>query len=181
MPRKHRPQFAGAVYHVGARGNNRRTIYTCDEDRELFLLFLGRIVWRLGWRLHAYCLMGNHYHLLVQTMNANIAEGMQYLNGAYARVFNGRHRRKDHLFGRRYWHELVETDAHLVWLTRYIVRNPVRAGICPAAGDWPWSSFRATVGDVERPTFLAVAWVLAQFGDDRETAQARYRRYVSTE
>lgn len=178
MPRKHRPQFEGALYHVGTRGNNKRVIFTCRDDRELFLRLLAKIVWRLGWRLHTYCLMGNHYHLLVYTPEANLAEGMQYLNGAYARIFNALHDRRDHLFGRRYWHELVEDDPHFVWTSRYIVRNPVRAGICAKADAWEWSSLRATVGDVERPTFLAVAWVLAPFGRDRERAQSRYREYV---
>jgi REP element-mobilizing transposase RayT len=166
------------VYHVATRGNNGRPTFTCTEDRELFLRLLEIVVVRMRWRLHAYCLMGNHYHLLVETTEENLAQGMQFLNGAYARLFNELHRRRDHLFGRRYRSVYVVREEHFVWLTRYIVRNPVREGWCERPGEWNWSSFNATVGDVERPPFLAVAWVLARFGDDHESARPRYRAYA---
>jgi REP element-mobilizing transposase RayT len=153
-------------------------VFTCAEDRELFLLLLDKVVWRMRWRLHAYCLMGNHYHLLVETTLPNLAEGMQYLNGTYARLFNELHGRRDHLFGRRYRCVEIVREEHFVWLTRYIVRNPVREGWCERPGQWPWSSFNATVGDAERQPYLSVAWVLARFGDDHVSARDRYRAYA---
>jgi REP element-mobilizing transposase RayT len=173
-----RIQVAGGTYHVATRGNNRRAIFTCADDRELFLRLLEIVVRRMRWRLHVYCLMGNHYHLLIETTQPNLAQGMQYLNGAYARIFNELHRRRDHLFGRRYRSVHVIREEHFVWLTRYIVRNPVREGWCDSPGGWGWSSFNATVGDAERPAFLSVAWVLARFGTDHATARPRYRAYA---
>lgn len=178
MPRELRPRVAGGIFHVVTRGNNHRSIYTCADDRELFLRLLDKIVWRSGWRLHAYCLMGNHFHLLVQTPEVNLAPGMQFLNGTYARLFNELHGRRDHLFGRRYRCVQVVREEHFVWLTRYIVRNPVREGWCARPGDWRWSSFRATVGDDERPRYLSTAWVLARFGRDHSVAVRRYRSYA---
>jgi REP element-mobilizing transposase RayT len=178
VPRALRLQVAGATYHVAARGNNGRPIFVCDDDRELFLRLLDKIVWRLGWRLHAYCLMTNHFHLLLQTPEQNLADGMQFLIGAYARNFNQVHGRREHLFGRRYLGVMVTREAHFVWLLRYVLRNPVRAGLCDSAGDWRWSSFGATVGDAPRPRFLTVAWALARFGPTHEVACPRLRAYV---
>jgi REP element-mobilizing transposase RayT len=171
----------GAVYHVTTRGNNGRSIYDDVVDRYVWLGELATVRARMGWIVHAYCEMGNHFHLLVETPLANLADGMCQLNGAYARGYNVRHRRSDHLFGRRYWCERVVKDRHLVAAARYIVRNPVRAGLCAAAWEWEWSSYRETAGLVPASSFLAVDWVLGYFSSDRLEARQRYARFVAEE
>jgi putative transposase len=181
MAREPRSCIAGGIYHVASRGNNRRPIFLTDSDRHYFLMLLDKTVMRHGWKLHAYCLMGNHFHLLVETPNANLAEGMQLLVGTYARLFNLQHGRRDHLFGRRYLCAPVRREEHFRWLTRYIVRNPVRAGLCASPGDWKWSSFAATAGSARRPRYLSVAWVLARFGASPEVARRRYRAYAEAD
>jgi REP-associated tyrosine transposase len=178
VPRLPRPQFPGALYHVGTRGNRRCRICFDDRDREYFLELLDKIVRKLRWKVHAYCLMNNHYHLLVETPNGDIARGMEWLNGRYARWFNGRHGFTGHLFERRYFDELVESEHYLLELSRYIEMNPIRAGLVGDPSDWPWSSYRAIAG-LEKPRrFLTTTWILSQFGRDLERARARYRQFV---
>jgi REP element-mobilizing transposase RayT len=143
-----------------------------------FLRFVAIVVERHAWRCHAYCLMTNHYHLLVETPNADISRGMEYLNGRYARAFNARHGYEGHLFERRFYGELVEGNLHLLELSRYIVLNPVRAGICQRAGDWLWSSYRAATGHARRPAFLTTDWLLGQFNRDRRHARLLYADFV---
>ncbi len=158
-----RPHVPGGIYHVTSRGNRRECIYLDVLDRRRFLGNLDDVVRRFAWRCHAYCLMGNHYHLVVQTPKPNISEGMQRLNSRYAESFNRRYRLSGHLFQGRFYSELVETDAHLLELARYVVLNPVRAGLCPDAADWMWSSYRATAGLERRPRLLTETGILAQF------------------
>src|SRR3954452_9128535 len=153
MGRQRRVQFPGALYHVTTRGNWQRTIFLDDRDRETFLVILGGVVAQHGWVCHAYCLMDNHYHLLVATPAANLAEGMRALNGRNARSFLRRHSYSGHLFGHRYHPVLVERHEHLQEAARYVVLNRVRAGLCATARDWPWSSFRATAGEARCPRF----------------------------
>lgn len=176
MARPLRLQFEGALYHVTARGNAREPIFHSSADYERFLAVTEQVVSRYGWICHAYCLMGNHYHLLVETPNANLAAGMRHLNGVYSQAFNRAHRRVGHVFQGRYRSVLVEKERHLLTLTRYIALNPVRAGLCRDPADWPWSSYRATCGLSRAPTFLANEWLLACF--HRERASARYRAFV---
>ncbi|MBD0330019.1 MAG: transposase [Thermoleophilia bacterium] len=178
MARPLRIQFAGALYHLTSRGTGRRFVFLDDADRLLFLESLRQVVERFGWRLHAYCLMGNHFHLLVETPQPNLARGMRQVNGVYAQRFNRRHQRWGHLFGHRYQAILVHREGHLLELARYIVRNPVRAGLCRSPLDWRWSSCRATAGLEPVPSFLTVDWLLAQFGSDRARAQRAYRDFV---
>lgn len=149
-----------------------------DSDRELFLDILGRVVGRFGWLCHAYCLMDNHYHLLVETPKPNLTLGMRQLNGVYTQSFNRRHRRVGHLFQGRYKAVLVEKEAHLLELCRYVVLNPLRARVKKRADQWRWSSYRATAGLAPVSPFLTVDWVLRQFGTRKQQAQARYRRFV---
>jgi putative transposase len=158
-------QFPGALYHVTTRGNWKRRIYLDDRDRELFLSLLAQVVERYGWVCHAYCLMDNHYHLLVQTPDGNLADGMRALNGRYARAFLQRHAKTGHLFGRRYHPVLIERQEHLLEVVRYVVLNRVRARLCSAAEDWPWSSYHATAGLARRPRCLTTEWVLGLFAD----------------
>ncbi len=168
MGRPLRVQFEGALYHVTTRGNWKRPIYLDDRDREVFLALLAQVVEQYGWICHAYCLMDNHYHLLVQTPEANLAEGMRALNGRYARAVLVRHGRGGHLFGRRYHAVLIERHEHLLEVARYVVLNRVRARLCADVHDWPWSSFHATVGAARRPSFLTVDWTLGLFGADAD-------------
>ena len=178
MPRPPRPQVPGASHHVTARGVDGCTIYRDDRDRLAFLERLDDVVVRFGWRLLAYCLMTNHYHLVVRTPWPTLSRGVQRLNGMHAQRFNQRHRRTGHLFGARFASPRLEADAHLLLACRYVVRNPVRAGLCVAPAGWRWSSFRATVGQSRAPTFLATADLLPHFGRTEEAARTAYRAFV---
>ena len=178
MTRPLRLQFAGAVYHLTSRGNARQRVFLEDEDRELFLNTLSQVVSRYGWLCHAYCLMANHYHLLVETPKPNLSLGMRQLNGVYTQLFNRSHRTVGHLFQGRYKAILVEKQAHLLELCRYVVLNPLRVKAKSRVGQWRWSSYRATAGLASVPQFLTVDWVLSQFGERRGQAQRRYRDFV---
>ena len=177
IPRALRIQAAGAVYHVTARGNRRQDIFCDAADYQRFLEFLGAVVLRFGWRCHAYCLMPNHFHLVLETPEPNISAGMQLLNGSYAQWFNWRHGFNGHLFQGRFHDRLVESPYHLLELARYVVLNPVRAGLCERASDWRWSSHRAVVGEA-RSAVLTVSWLLSQFGVDTDRARESYQRFV---
>jgi putative transposase len=174
-----RIEFAGAFYHLTARGNNGRLIYLDERDRESFLGLFLRVSTPLGWRCHTFCLMGNHYHFLVETPRPNLAAGMVRLNGEYARSFNRRHGRRGHLFEKRYHSVVIEREAHLLEACRYVVLNPVRAGLCDTADDWVWSSFRATAGLAAVPRFLHVDWLHEQFARDTIAARDQYTAFVS--
>lgn len=178
MARPLRIEFEGALYHVTSRGNAGQDIFSGDVDRRLFLAFLARAVERYRWICHAYCLMDNHYHLLIDTPDANLSRGMQYLNSGYTQAFNRRHRRSGHVLKGRFRSVLVERESHLLELARYIVLNPVRAGMIDTPDSWPWSSYRATAGLVDRPEWLSVSWILSQFHPDLGTAVGEYRRFV---
>jgi putative transposase len=179
MPRAPRLQIAGGIYHVTARGNRRQEIFTDDGDRIRFLALLDDVACRLDWSGHAYCLMPNHFHLVVETPGPTLSAGLQRLNGSYAQWFNLRHRKEGHLFQGRFHSILVETDAHLLELSRYTVRNPVRARLCATPIDWPWSSCRAMLG-LARPTnFLTVSRVLGHFGPDPHRARRAFHRFVN--
>jgi putative transposase len=164
MGRPRREQFAGALYHVTTRGNWKRDIYLDARDREVFLWLVSAVVADHGWLCHAYCLMDNHYHLLLQTPRTNLAAGMRDLNGRYARAFLKRHRHSGHLFGPRYHPVLIELHEHLLEVTRYVVLNRVRARLCDSVEQWPWSSYHATAGLRRRPRFLTTDWTLGLFG-----------------
>lgn len=179
MARPLRLEYAGAVYHVMARGQERGAIYRGDEDRERFLEELGEVVGERRWVLHGYCLMTNHYHLLVETPEANLTSGMQLLNGRYSQAFNREQRRKGHLFEDRYKAVVVEKEGYLLELCRYLVLNPVRAGMARSAREWRWSNYRATAGETARPGFLEVDWTLSQFGKEARRAREAYRRFVA--
>jgi len=178
MARPLRIEFPGALYHVTSRGDRRGTIFEDDEDRETFLQILAEVVERCNWVCYAYCLMGNHYHLVVETPEANLSKGMRHLNGVYTQASHRRHRRVGHLFQGRFQGILVDRDGYLLELTRYVVLNPVRAGMVEGPGDWPWSSYRAMVGDAAAPKWLATVTVLALFTKQRAAARRRYTRFV---
>ena len=178
MARPVRLELGGALYHVTARGDRREAIYEDDTDREQFLEVLGNVVARFNWRCHAYCLMGNHYHLVIGTPDGNLSKGMRQLNGVFTQWSNRRHRRTGHLFQGRYKAILVDADSYLLELTRYVVLNPVRARMVKSAGRWPWSSYGATTGEADAPAWLEVDGLLAQFGTLRSRAVAGYERFV---
>ena len=135
---------------------------------------------RYRWLALAYCLMSNHYHLLVETPRGNLAKGMCQLNGVYAQSFNRRHGRDGHLFQGRYGARLVQADEHLLAAVRYIVRNPLRADICTRLEEWPWSSHRATIGE-KPPGFLATDRLLSFLGESRPSARTSYLALVESE
>lgn len=181
MSRPLRLDLPGALYHVTTRGNAREAIYRDDEDRETFLTLLGETCTRSGWRCYAYCLMTNHYHLLLALEEApagRLVRGMQHLNSRSAQQFNRRHRRVGHVYQGRYHAVLVQRERHLLELARYVVLNPVRAGTVADAAEWRWSSYRATVGVAPAPSWLAADAATAPFGAGAEGRRA-YAGFVA--
>ena len=178
MARPLRLEFPGALYHLTARGNGRAAIFLNDSDRRAFLSILGDVVERYNWICHAYCLMNNHYHLLIETPDANLSEGMRQLNGVYTQSFNRRRGSVGHVFQGRFKSIIVDKDSYLLELCRYIVLNPVRAGMVGHPKEYPWSSFKSTAGFCRKPEFLFTDWVLAQFGRNRTAARKNYQRFI---
>ena len=179
MARQLRIEFPGAVYHITSRGNARGNIFEQIADKRLFISILTQVIERNNWLCHAYCLMDNHYHLLIETIDANLSVGMRQLNGVYTQSFNRIHKRVGHLFQGRYKSIHVEQETYLLELCRYIVLNPIRAGMVKSADQYTWSSYKATAGMVEQPPFLTAAWILRHFGKQRRMAQKKYRAFVS--
>jgi len=179
MARPLRLAFKDGLYHVTARGNGRQPIFEDDIDRESFLAVLASTVARYHILCHAYCLMGNHYHLLLETPEANLSCAMRQLNGVYGQRFARQHERPGHVLQGRFHAQVVDRDAYLREVCRYVVLNPVRAGLVTHPGRWPWSSYRATAGEAPVPAFLTVDWVLS-LGDTpvRARAEHRYRQFV---
>jgi REP element-mobilizing transposase RayT len=173
-----RVEFEDALYHVHARGNERASIFRDDHDRRWLLAGLEQAVNRYGWICHAFCLMSNHFHLMLETPHANLSLGMRQLNGVYAARFNRRHDRVGHLFEGRFKAWLVEKDAYALGVARYVVLNPVRAGLCTHPRQWRWSSYRATAGIDPAPAFLTIGWLLDQLSLDRGEARRRYVAFV---
>ncbi len=179
MSRPIRIEFPDALYHVTARGDRREDIFEDDADRLAFLSILEQVIARFNWICHAWCLMDNHYHLLIQTPDANLSKGMRQLNGVFTQTSNRRHRRVGHLFQGRFKAILVDSDAYLLELSRYVVLNPIRAGMVKRPDEWRWSSYRATVGLESAPPWLAAGSLLAQFAKRRKVARQRYARFVA--
>jgi putative transposase len=160
------------------RGNNKADVFLSDADRRLFLALLADARGRCGWFVHMFCLMSNHYHLLIETPQPNIAEGMQWLNSRYAHCINQKYERVGHLFQRRYADGLIQDGEHLRTVSRYIPLNPVKAGLCKRPEDWRWSSYAATLGRSRRPHFLSVDWILGRFSSDMGEARTAYQEWV---
>jgi len=178
MARPLRIEFEGALYHVTSRGNDHGRIFFTDTDRVAFLKLLEEVVERYSWICHAYCLMTNHYHLVVETPNANLSRGMRHINGVFTQRINKLNQRSGHILQGRFKSILIEKDSYLLELARYVVLNPVRAKMVRSAKDWRWSSYRATAGLEEAPDFLTVRWILAQFDLDPTNARKAYRKFV---
>ena len=171
--------FPGVVVHAIARGNAREFVFLDEQDRRVFLELLARVVERFGLVVYAYCVMGNHYHLVVEAPRGNLSQGMRQLNGCYAQYFNRRYGRCGHVFQARFRSILVESDSYLLSVCRYAVLNPLRAGICRRPEQWLWSSYRASAGIDAAPGFLAVDRLLGMFAPTRAQAQVLYRRFVA--
>jgi putative transposase len=175
------PRLAAAgFYHITTRGNNRRDIFLDDLDREGFLSTVAAVVELHLWKCHAFCLMTNHFHLLVETPDESLPNGMQRLNLAHARSFNRRYGTTGHVFEAPYHSEPVTRESHALLAIRYIVRNPVEAGLCRTPEEWPWSSHGASLGLRRAPPFLTSTWVLGLFGDDVRIARRRLRHFALT-
>jgi len=179
MTRPLRLEFPNALYHITSRGDRRESIYDDDVDREVFLEILGNVVTDYNWLCHGYCLMDNHYHLIIETLDGNLSKGMRQLNGMFTQTTNRRHSRTGHLFQGRYKAILVDKDQYLLELARYVVLNPVRAkGMIRSIEDWPWSNYLAFIGRAEVKEWLTPDWVLSQLGINRAFAIENYRRFV---
>ena len=153
VPRPPREEEAGAIHHVFDRGNNHQTIFRDADDRRTFLRLLGDVARERRWNILAFCLLDNHFHLLVETLEPNLGRGMQRILSLYAQIFHARHGSKDALFGRRYGNKRVRDDVYLWTLLSYVAMNPVKAGLCRAPEDWPWGSHASMVA--KAPSWLA--------------------------
>jgi putative transposase len=178
MARPLRIEFPGAVYHVTSRGNEKKEIFRDDRDRVAFLQILAKCCNLFDWLCHAYCLMGNHYHLIIETEDATLSRGMRHLNGVYTQKFNWNHNRVGHIFQGRYKAILIQKESHLLEACRYVVLNPVRAKQVADPRQWKWSSFSATSGLAAPADFLTTDWVLQQFDPKRTSACKKYREFV---
>jgi REP element-mobilizing transposase RayT len=178
MTRPLRIELAGGLYHVTSRGDRREAIYFCDEDRLKWLELLGEVCKQFNWRAHAWCQMSNHYHLVVETPEPNLAQGMRQLNGVYTQYINRKHQRVGHVFQGRYKAVIVERDAYLLELARYVVLNPVRAGMVSLPGEWAWSSWAVMMGQAPAPEWFESSWLLQQFSSDSQRARKAYEDFV---
>lgn len=179
MTRPLRLEFPNALYHVTSRGDRRENIFEDDDDRLRFLEIFESVVADYNWLCHGYCLMDNHYHLIIETLDGNLSKGMRQLNGVYTQASNRRHGRGGHLFQGRYKAILVDKDRYLLELSRYVVLNPLRAkGMVKRLEDWLWSSYLAMVGDALKPEWLTTDWILSLFGKQRRIAMEKYRQFV---
>jgi len=178
MARPLRLEHPGAVWHVTSRGNNREDIYRSDEDHLKFLSIFVEAVRRFSWIVHAYTLMTNHFHLVLETPEPTLSRGMKWMNGKYAQWFNRKYQRCGHLFQGRFKGFLVEKQSYLLTLIQYVALNPVRAGMVERPEQYPWSSYRATAGFETAPPWLTTEWALTPFGLDLITQQQGYREYV---
>jgi putative transposase len=178
MSRPLRIEYPGAVYHVTSRGNEKKPVFKDDHDRESFLNALQHVNKRYNWICHAYCLMTNHYHLLIETPDGNLSIGMRQLNGVYTQLFNKRRGLTGQLFQGRYKAILIQKDSHLLEVCRYVVLNPVRTKMVEQPEEYAWSSYLATAGKAKPHPCLTTDWVLGQFSRIRGKAVQEYRKFV---
>jgi len=178
MSRPLRLEFSGALYHVTSRGNEKKAIYLEDSDFEMFLSLLAEVCLRFNWVIHSYCLMTNHYHLVIETPEGNLSRGMRHLNGVYTQRFNSKHKRVGHLYQGRYKAILVDKEGYLLELCRYVVLNPVRAKMVKVPDEWLWSSYLVTIGESFGFDGLATDAILLQFGAQRSQAIELFQEFV---
>jgi REP element-mobilizing transposase RayT len=170
MARPHRIEIPGGIYHIMSRGNAKAPVFTDDSDYIKFIDILAKSVAIHQWLCHAYCLMSNHYHLLIETPEANLSSGMHLLNGMYTQAFNKKHSRTGHVFEGRFKSIIVEKESYLLELARYILRNPVRAGVVESPEMYQWSSYNALAGRIPTPGFLHTDGIISFFGSLRHDA-----------
>jgi putative transposase len=179
MARARRIQLPGLIRHVMSRGNGRMSIFLDEEDYRKFVYVLSDVVEEFELDCFVYCVMSNHYHVALRPTLPNLSEAIRHLNSRYAQWWNRRHGRVGHVFQGRFKDQIVQHEGYFRTLCRYVALNPVRAKLVEHPADWPWSSYAATVGLRPAPTFLAVADVLGQFGDeDAQLLQGRFAEYV---
>ncbi len=178
MSRPVRIEFPGATYHVTSRAVEGQPVFSSDKDRKQFLNALAMVVDRFSWLVHSYVLMDDHYHLVVETPQANLSRGMRQLNGVYTQCFNRAHDRQGPIFQGRFKSILVEKETYLLEVCRHVVLSPVRANITTLADKYRWSSCRALAGDIRIPHWLYADWILGNFGNAIVASQEKYRQYV---
>lgn len=178
MARPLRIEYPGAVYHVMSRGNAYQDIYLDNQDRRVFLKNLESCIELHNLVCHAYCLMDNHYHLLLETPDGNLSQAMRDINGNYTQKFNARHKRVGHVLQGRYKAYVIEKEPYLLEVARYIVNNPVEAKMVQNPREWKWSSYKTTAGVVKSPKWLETDFTLGLFAKQRQEAQKRYRKFV---
>ena len=180
MARPLRIEYSGAFYHVMHRGNAGSNIFKSKRDRERLLEYFGTAAERYEIKIHTYCLMPNHYHLLIETPHPNLSQAIKWINVSYVGYFNRKRRRSGHLFQGRFKAIVVDADEYLKHLSRYIHLNPVRAGIVDQCKDYQWSSYPVFGGYVKAPELLETHWLLSQFGKNMSRAKRRYRDFVES-
>ena len=180
MARPLRIEYPGAFYHVMHRGNAGADIFESDRDREKFLEYISKAVERYEIKIHTYCLMTNHYHLLTETPHPNLSQAIKWINVSYAAYFNRKRRRCGHLFQGRFRAILIDADEYLKHLSRYIHLNPVRARMVDLCKDYSWSSYLVFGGYAKAPEWLDTRWLLSLFGENQTKAKKRYRSFVES-
>ena len=179
MTRQFRTEFPGALYHIYSRGNNKKTIFHEDEDRHKFLSILNKVLKDCNILCYGYRIMGTHYHMLLETPDANISRGMHRLHSTYAQYFNNRYECVGHLFQGRFHSILVQRELYLLELCRYIVLNPIRAGLVKHPGEYKWSSFNEMIGAIKHEyRILSTEWILSRFGTETNEARNNYVHFV---
>lgn len=179
MTRPLRIEYPGAYYHITSRGNERKNIFLHKVDRNKFLSYLRSSSLRYGAIIHAFCLMGNHYHLLVETPRGNLSQIMRHINGAYTIYFNVKHKRRGHLFQGRYKAIIIDVDSYAGELSRYIHLNPVKAGIAKMPENYNWSSYSCYIGRKKKPDWLTTDFILHYYGNDNKQAIRNYQKFVA--
>jgi len=179
MARPLRITYPGAFYHITSRGNERKAVFKSRKDREKFLEYLESATKRYEALIHAYCLMDNHYHLLMETPSGNLPRIMAHINSAYTTYFNNKRDRSGHLFQGRYKAILVEADEYAKELSRYIHLNPARAGIVELPMEYEWSSYSYYIGKRKAPEWLHMGFILGYFGRKISDSQKNYEKFVS--
>ena len=178
MSRPLRIEHPGTLYHITARGNSGQLIFFDEDDKDIFLSILLSVLRRYSWRCYAFCLMGNHYHLVIETTKANLSRGMRQLNGTYAQRFNKKAKRYGHLFQGRFKAYIIEEDRYMLAVLRYVVLNPVRAGLCAHPQEYRYSSYLKTAGPANNNDPVDTAYVLRRFGATNKIAVNKYRRFI---
>jgi putative transposase len=178
MARPLRIEYPGAYYHITSRGNEQKDVFKSQRDREKFLEYLASATERYGAVIHAYCLMNNHFHLLLETSDGNLSKIMRHINGAYTTYFNIKRKRVGHLFQGRFKAILIEADEYLTELSRYIHLNPVRVGIVETPEQYQWSSYRSYSGHSKPPEWLRTGFILDCFANNTADANSKYRAFV---